>query len=74
MQKALSSLEPGESGVVIHLDLEKEVEAKLLEMGVVPGETVRLIRRAPFGDPLEIELLGFRLALRRSEASRIFVS
>jgi Fe2+ transport system protein FeoA len=74
MSKTLSSLQPGESGVVEKLDVSSEVQAKLLELGIIPGETVRLIRRAPMGDPIEIELLGFRLALRVSEASRILLT
>ena len=43
---------------------------RLLEMGLTPGTEVALIGRAPLGDPLELELRGYRLSLRRLEAVR----
>ena len=46
---------------------------RLREMGLVPGTRVKLIRWAPLGDPLEIELRGYRLSLRRHEAESIEV-
>ena len=42
-----------------------------MEMGVVPGASIRVIKAAPFGDPLEIRVCGYHLALRKAEASRI---
>ena len=44
---------------------------RLLEMGLTPGATVRLIGRAPLGDPLELEVRGYRLSIRRAEAARV---
>ena len=44
---------------------------RLIEMGLTPGATVRLVGRAPLGDPWEIELRGYRLSLRRAEAARV---
>ena len=44
-----------------------------MEMGVVPGASVRVIKSAPFGDPLEIRVRGYHLAMRKTEASRIEV-
>jgi ferrous iron transport protein A len=72
--RPLTQLNPGQTGVVDRLELSEDVKGKLLELGVCPGETLRLVRWSPFGDPVEIELLGYRLALRRSEADHIFVS
>jgi ferrous iron transport protein A len=66
-------LNPGESGTVDRLDLPPDVHGKMLELGLSPGENVRLIRRAPFGDPIEIEVLGYRIAIRASEASQIYL-
>jgi ferrous iron transport protein A len=50
------------------------VAIRLLEMGLTPGIEVRLVGRAPFGDPLELELRGYRLSIRRQEAARVVVS
>jgi ferrous iron transport protein A len=49
------------------------VAIRLLEMGVTPGVTVRLVGQAPFGDPLELELRGYRLSIRRAEAARVML-
>jgi ferrous iron transport protein A len=46
---------------------------RLLEMGLTPGATVRILGRAPFGDPVELEVRGYRLSIRRSEAARVML-
>lgn len=46
---------------------------KLLSMGLTPGTVFRLVRVAPLGDPVEIELRGFRLSLRKGEAAALLV-
>jgi ferrous iron transport protein A len=50
------------------------VALRLLEMGLTPGVMVRLVGRAPLGDPLELELRGYRLSIRRAEAARVAVT
>lgn len=52
---------------------DDEMSLRLLEMGLTPGVAVRLVGRAPLGDPLEFELRGYRLSLRRNEAARVRV-
>jgi ferrous iron transport protein A len=49
------------------------VAIRLLEMGLTPGVTVRVVGRAPFGDPLELEVRGYRLSIRRAEAARVTI-
>lgn len=49
------------------------ITRRLMEMGVVPGVSVRLVKAAPFGDPIEVRLLGYSLAIRRNEAETIQV-
>jgi ferrous iron transport protein A len=48
-----------------------ELSVRLLEMGLTPGVEVALVGTAPLGDPLELELRGYRLSVRRSEAARV---
>lgn len=67
----LSQLEPGQAGVVGDMPVVGGIELRLMELGVLPGTTVRMVRRAPLGDPLEVEVRGFHLSLRASEAARI---
>jgi ferrous iron transport protein A len=70
----LASLQKGSEGRVVSVHGEGSVARRLMEMGVVPGATVRMVKSAPFGDPLEIRVRGYSLALRRSEASAVEVS
>ncbi len=69
----LSSLKENEGGVIDHLGTVPAVTQRLVEMGITPGEYVRFVRKAPFGDPIEIELLNYRLAIRKSEARKIYL-
>ena len=46
---------------------------RLREMGVLPGTTITLVRTAPLGDPLEVQVRGYRLTLRKSEAEHVEV-
>ncbi|PYS46785.1 MAG: ferrous iron transport protein A [Acidobacteria bacterium] len=50
------------------------IARRLLEMGVVPGAPVRVIKAAPLGDPIEVRVRGYHLALRRTEAKTISVT
>jgi ferrous iron transport protein A len=45
-----------------------------MEMGVVPGVAVRVVKTAPFGDPIEVKVLGYSLAMRRCEADDVEVA
>lgn len=51
-----------------------DVAADLMELGMTPGTLVSVIRAAPFGDPIEVDVVGSRLALRRSVASQVLVT
>lgn len=72
--KTLDILGYGHTAKIIQLKKNAmPFRSKLLAMGVVPGALVKVIRAAPLGDPLEIEICGFHLCLRRSEAATIDV-
>lgn len=70
----LSNLEIGAEGKVVSVKGNNAVTKRLMEMGVVPGVSIRMIKSAPFGDPLEVRVRGYHLAMRRSEADAIEVS
>ena len=67
----LAELSSGESRTVLSVRGEGVVTRRLMEMGVIPGVAVRMVKSAPFGDPIEIRVRGYSLALRRSEAEAI---
>lgn len=63
----------GQRGRVVRILGADEITARLFEMGLTPGVAVELLGCAPLGDPIEIELRGYRLSLRKSEAARVEV-
>jgi len=71
--KKLSDLKMGESGV-IHSFENDEIFLKLMEMGCIPGELIRVEQIAPLGDPISISVAGYQLSLRMNEADSIFIS
>jgi ferrous iron transport protein A len=67
----LADLPLGREARVVRILGNDEIALRLLEMGLTPGIEVRLIGRAPLGDPLEFEVRGYRLSIRKSEAARV---
>ncbi len=70
----LDALAVGATARVERVRGGRAVAKRLQEMGLTTGVVVKLIRIAPLGDPLEIELRGYRLSLRKDEAAAIEVS
>lgn len=70
---SLADLRPGAVARVAAVDAGSRIGRRLLDLGFVPGTGVAVVRRAPLGDPVEYELRGYRVCLRRSEAMRIQV-
>ncbi|MFN7625830.1 MAG: ferrous iron transport protein A [Pirellula sp.] len=67
----LSELQIGEKGVIADVVGSDNVAARLLEMGLLPGETIEVIGRAPMGDPTEYSVVGYRISLRKVESARV---
>ncbi|AEE19383.1 ferrous iron transport protein A [Dokdonia sp. Hel_I_63] len=72
MKKTVAHLQKGERAIIIDV-MTDEVPLKLLEMGCLPGNEVRLIQLAPFSDPLYIDVNGSHLAIRRETALQIII-
>ncbi len=68
---SLDQLAVGSQGRVESITGNDEVSLRLLEMGLTPGANVRVVGTAPLGDPIELEVRGYRLSVRRSEAARV---
>ena len=69
----LSDLKVGESGVVEDFS-DPVLSLKLMEMGCIPGERIKLHKYAPMGDPMMIEVSGYFLTIRKQEAETIKIS
>lgn len=70
----LANLEIGSEARVTKINGNNAVTKRLMEMGVVPGVSVKIVKSAPFGDPIQILVRGYNLAMRKSEAEVIEVS
>lgn len=70
----LTDLPIGKDARVVAVNGTGSITRRLLEMGLIPGVTVQVVKMAPFGDPIEIRVRGYSLAMRRSEADAIEVS
>lgn len=69
----LDDIKIGGSAKVIKIDGIGPLKRRLIDMGITPGVTIKIKKVAPLGDPLEINLRGYELSIRRSEAKQIFV-
>jgi ferrous iron transport protein A len=70
--KRLSELRPGSTARILSFE-NNDLFLKLMEMGCVPGEKVKVVQVAPLGDPISIIVSGYSLSLRLNEADNIFV-
>ena len=70
--KKLSEIKIGTT-VVIHSFEKDDIFIKLMEMGCIPGEKIRVDQVAPLGDPISISVSGYNLSLRLNEAEKIIV-
>jgi len=71
--KTLNQLKPGERATIVKVGGEGAVRRRILDMGVVSGAAIEVVRVAPLGDPLEFRVKGYNLSLRKSEAQNVQV-
>ena len=69
----LNDLKVGGDGVITAVNGGGELRLRLLDMGLIPGTAVKVIKIAPLGDPIEITLRGYELTMRREHAKEIDV-
>jgi ferrous iron transport protein A len=64
---------PGEKASIVKISGRAHLRRRLLDMGVVQGAVIQMIRQAPLGDPIDIKIKGYHLSLRKSEACQITI-
>jgi Fe2+ transport system protein FeoA len=74
MKASLVDLPLGQQARIISIDCERRLSRRLMEMGLLPGTPVQVIRVAPLGDPIELRVRNYSLSVRRAEAAKIAVS
>ena len=67
----LDELKPGKAATVTRVTDDGPLSQRLMSLGLLEGTPVRMIRRALGGDPLEVDVMGYALSLRKNEARRI---
>ena len=67
----LKDLKPGESGIVASIGEKGPIRRRLMDMGVTPGAIIEVVKVAPLGDPIEVNIRGYELSLRKDEAKSI---
>lgn len=72
MKKRLSELKVGKNAVIKEFEND-DIFLKLMEMGCIPGESIKVDQVAPLGDPISITIAGYHLSLRLDEARMIWV-
>jgi ferrous iron transport protein A len=69
----LTSCPVGTAATVVEINIPASGRARLMEMGLLVGTRIELVRFAPMGDPVEIRVRGYNLTLRKHEAEQILV-
>lgn len=71
MMITLKDLKPGQEGTVISIGEKGPMRRRIMDMGVTPGTEIKVIKLAPLGDPIEVNVRGYELSLRKAEAENI---
>lgn len=73
MEKTLDKFTIGEKGTIVKVFGEGAIRRRLFDMGITPGAQLFLRKKAPLGDPIEINIRGYELSLRKNEALLVLV-
>ena len=72
--RQLHELLPGESAQIISFHKDLTLQSRLVEMGILPGVEIRLLKKGPFNGPIEIKVRSYEVAIRYKDAMKINVS
>lgn len=69
----LDELKPGKKGTVVSISCSGALRRRIIDMGITPGAMVIMRKTAPLGDPLEINVRGYELSMRKADAREITI-
>ena len=69
----VNQLYPGEYAVITGFSKDMKTDSRLVEMGLLPGSVIRMIKQAPFGGAVELKIRDYYLSLRSEDTSKILV-
>jgi ferrous iron transport protein A len=70
----LRDLKPGQTGTVMSIGDKGPLKRRIMDMGITRGVSVKVVKVAPLGDPIEINIRGYELSIRKDEAAQIEIS
>ena len=74
-ETTLNMMQPGDTGTINKiLTTDPKIRMRLLELGLLKGTAIEIVRFAPLGDPIEIKIRGYRLSIRKEEAESVVLS
>jgi len=73
MEKKMSKMNPGEKGIIVKVLGSGVLRRRLLDMGLVRGTEIEMVRKSPLGDPVEFLVRGYNLSLRKAECENVYV-
>ena len=69
----LRDLKPGQQGTVASIGTTGPLKRRIMDMGITPGVEIKVVKVAPLGDPIEVNVRGYELSLRKEEAQQIMM-
>lgn len=69
----LNLLKKGQTAIILKVGGQGAIKRRMMDMGLVKGAEIKMVRVAPFGDPMEFNIKGYNLSLRKNEAAEILV-
>ena len=73
MSTPLSELAVGQAGVVLGFKYENNMTDRLMQLGIIEGVQIEVIRVAPSGDPIELDIAGYALSMRKTDAEIVVI-
>ena len=70
----LSKLRPGQQGTITKVGGDRVSRRRYMEMGLVSGETIIVLKKAPLGDPVQYQIRGYYISIRQADAAQITVA
>lgn len=67
----LKDMKPGQEGTILSLGEKGTMRRRIMDMGLTPGTSIKVIKVAPLGDPIEVNIRNYELSLRKDEAEQI---
>lgn len=67
----LKELKPGQQGTVASINTTGPMKRRIMDMGITPGVEIKVVKVAPLGNPIEVNVRGYELSLRKEEAQQI---